>query len=288
MNEQTIEKLLRKMPPVRMPPGLLKDLQSNIELPRTAATHREPRIPNHAFRRWLPALGLALWFLGCIIVFGIQARQIAELERARDQAQIAGTAASLGPDSGQPRLRLLESELEQLRKDAADVQRLRAETEQLRTQLNELEPLHAQNQQLRTELKSQISPAPKPEEDFFAVAEDRAMRARCVNYLKQVGLAARMWANDSNTDAMPIEAAQMLPYLANADTAAKLLHCPADGKTAYLILSPGASESDPNVVFTRCPIHNIVGLVDGSVQQLGADRAVRLKDGKWVIANIAQ
>src|SRR5512138_3849342 len=178
MNEQIIENLLRNTPPVRTPSGLLKDLQSNIELTRAAATNHESRIASHDFRRWLPALGFALWFLGCIVMFGIQAGQIAELKRANERAQIA-SAATAASGTTQTRLQLLANEVQQLRKDAADVQRLRAETEQLRTQLNELEPLRAQNQQLRAELKSQVAPAPKPEEDFFAVAADRAMRARC-------------------------------------------------------------------------------------------------------------
>jgi hypothetical protein len=286
MNEQVIEKLLRNAPPVRTPAGLLEELQSEIELPR-AATPREPRLTHYVLRRWLPALGFALWFLGCIVVLGIQAHQIAELKRAIQQRQMAAAASSLST-AAQTRLRLLAAEVEQLRKDATDVQRLRTEVEQLRARTDEVETLRAQNQQLRVELKSQTPPAPKPEEDFFAQAADRASRIKCVNYLKQVGLAARLWANDSNTDAMPTEIVQMLPYLGGPEGAAKLLHCPADGTTAYVILSPGASESDPNVVFARCPIHNNACLVDGSVQQLGPQGAVVLKNGKWVIGNVAQ
>jgi hypothetical protein len=280
MNEQMIEELLRKAPPVRTPPGLLKDLQSSIELPRAAMNHAS-RITNHVFRRWLPALGLALWFVGCVVMFGIQARQIAELKRAKESARIANTAVPSASDLAQSRQRLLQSELEQLRKNAADAQRLRGEVEQLRTRASELETLRAQNQQLRVELKSQTAAPPKPEEDFFFQAAD-AMRTRCVNYLKQVGLAARLWAKDSNTDAMPTEIVQMLPYLGGAEGAAKLLHCPADGTTAYLLLSPGASENDPNVVFARCPIHNNACMVDGSVMQLG-NIPVSQKNGKWII-----
>ena len=280
MNEHVIEKLLRNAPPVRTPPGLLKDLQSNIELPRARAANRKPRMANHAFGRWLPALGFALWLLGCIVVLGIQAKQIAELKRATERAALA-TAAAPESDQVQAQLRLLEGEIEQLRKNVADVQRLRAEVEQLREQTNHLEVFRVQNQQLRSELNSRIAPPPKPEEDFFTAQAIEAARVRCVNNLKQVCLAARLWAHESKTDAMPTQWSDMIQFLGGPERALKLAACP--GQTPYEILSLGAPESDPQVVFVRCAAHNIVGMVDGSVQQLGARRVVQ-RDGKWVIS----
>jgi hypothetical protein len=67
----------------------------------------------------------------------------------------------------------------------------------------------------------------------------------------------------------------------------KILRCPANQSLTYEFLSPGIPEGDPNIVLTRCPAHNIVGLTDGSVQQLG-DRfqVVRRADGKFVIGKV--
>lgn len=267
MNEQSIEKLLQKAPRVKMPAGLLKELQSNIELPRAAATNHGP------FRRWLPALGFGLWFIGCIVVFGIQTNRIAELKHANESLRLSAIAEQ-STAADKTRAQALSAELDQLRKDAADVQRLRAEVEQLRAQSGELAALREQNQQLRVSLKSQVAPPPKLEEDFF----NRASRVKCVNHLKQVGLAARLWANDHG-DVLPADFNAMKAEL-NTE---KITFCPGDESTRYEILSPGASEKHPEVVYSRCSIHNIVGLCDGSVQQLSPSQTVIQKDGRWII-----
>jgi hypothetical protein len=278
MNEQTIEKLLRNAPHIKTPVGLLEQLQTNIDLPRNTVTPHEAWNTKHAFRRWFPALGFALWFLGCIVVFGIQAIQFDELIRATERTQMASAVAS---ETEQTRLQFLTSEVDQLRKDAADVHRLRAEMEQLRAQVQELVTLRQQNQQLRAELKSQTAPPLKPEEDFIFETANRMARTKCINNLKQVCLAARLWARDSKTDAMPNRWSDMLTYLGGPEGALKYVGCP--GVAPYEVLSFGAPESDPNVVFIRCAAHNIVGLVDGSVQQLGGTRHLIQKEGKWII-----
>jgi hypothetical protein len=40
------------------------------------------------------------------------------------------------------------------------------------------------------------------------------------------------------------------------------------------------------VVYTRCTIHNVVGMVDGSVQQLADSRQIVQRDGKWVLVRV--
>jgi hypothetical protein len=283
MNEQTIEKLLQKAPRVKIPARLLEELQSNIELPRATTANHESRIVNGiSFRRWLPACGFALWFLGCIVVFGIQASRIAELNRVNNSLRTSLTGIQPSPADAD-RAETLAKELEQLHKDAADVQRLRGEAEQLRAQVRELATLREQNQQLRAELKSKSAPMPKPEEDFFAPAANPANRTRCVNNLKQVGLAARIWANDHG-DVLPRDFETMKNELVTDKTT----FCPADQSTRYEIISPGASELQPQVVYSRCPIHNIVGLCDGSVQQLSPPLTVVQKHGQWVIGRTGE
>jgi hypothetical protein len=112
--------------------------------------------------------------------------------------------------------------------------------------------------------------------------------------MKQIVLAARIWAND-HKDTLPPDFMTMKNEL----TTPKILTCPGDtaraaaaswaefgpASVSYEMLSPGVEETDPAVVFIRCPIHGSVGLVDGSVQQIGLDgrRRVVLKDGKYVI-----
>jgi hypothetical protein len=285
MDTDTMEKLLRKAPPVRTPPNLLQNLQSDVTLPRgeSRTTNHEPRSSHGWFRRWMPALGFALWFLGCVVAFGIQSGWIAELrerQRAWESAQTAAVQQSLAAEASRV---AAAAELEQLKKDLADVQRLRAELQQLRTGSEELTALRTQIQQLRNELKAQTVAPAKAEEDFFAVALARASQIKCTGNLKLLGLSARMWANSSKSDVMP-DRATIKASLPSPSFDEKILVCPSDGTTSYEILGPGAPESRPEIIFSRCPIHNSFGLSDGSVQQVGTNqiRAVQ-KDGWWIL-----
>ena len=288
MNMETIEETLRKAPPVRTPAGLLDELQADINLAQTVSAARNSKFEaQNKFRlvRWMPALGFALWFLGCVVVFGIQASRIAGLraqQRAIESAQAA--AAQQAANAEAARAAALR-ELEQLKRDLADVQRLRAELEQLRAQAAELATVRAQNQQLRNELKTQTAPPPKPEEDFFAMAQERADKIRCVNSLKQLGLAARMWANESKSNSLPDATTLKMAALNALDERRrfdkKIFVCPADETTAYEILGPGAPESQPEIIYSRCPIHNAFGLSDGSVQLVNPNTVHAVKKGEW-------
>jgi len=296
MNENTIETILRQSPRVRTPSGLLEKLTNDIQLPERSATtcptHMETNRPSsNGLRRWLPALGFALWFLGCIVVFGIQANRIAELREQRHALE-SSKAASVQQALAADTLRATaEGELERLKQELADVQRLRAEMEQLRADAQELTTLKAQNQQLHEELRSQTAPPPKPEEDFFALATMRAERTRCVNSLKRLGLAARIWVNDKKGDFMPDRATlkAALPTIIMGREnpmhfEESLLFCPSDGVTSYEIVSPSSSEDRPETIFSRCPIHNIYGLCDGSVQQIDPKQFEMVKkDGVWIL-----
>jgi hypothetical protein len=287
MNTDIVEKLLRKAPPVRTPPRLLHDLQSDIVLP-----HSESRITNHEslapggwFRRWMPTVGFALWFLGCIVVFGIQASRILDLKEQNHALQMANATAVAQDSNAEARSAANAAELERLQKDLSDVQRLRAEIERLRSETQELAPLRAQNQKLREELKAQTAPPLKPEEDFFSVWTEKAARVKCIHHLKRVCLAALMWADKNKSDTFPTDKAQLEPFLDANAGGEKLLRCPTDNSTAYEFLSLGmpVHNPDPNMVFVRCPIHNNVGVVDGSAHMLGRNRKVVQRDGKWMI-----
>jgi len=120
----------------------------------------------------------------------------------------------------------------------------------------------------------------------LAKAKDKAQRINCVNNLKQVGLAARMWSNDHN-EKFPPDFISM----SNELSSPKILVCPGDtsktkavnwsefgpGNVSYEYLQPGFDEKSgqfQTVVF-QCPIHGNIGLADGSVQQ-GSQRTRRI------------
>ena len=113
-------------------------------------------------------------------------------------------------------------------------------------------------------------------------AKAKAMRIHCVSNLKQIGLGARMYSGD-NKEVFPPDFLSM----SNELNSPKILVCPADTKhiavgtwaefnpnqnLTYEYLKPGISGTIAltEVIF-RCPIHNNVGLGDGSVQ-MTADR----------------
>lgn len=101
---------------------------------------------------------------------------------------------------------------------------------------------------------------------------------QCVNNLKQIGLAARIWSNDHG-DKFP---ASFLT-LSNELVAPKVLVCPGDAmktqasdwsqfnasaNVSYEFLKPGAKQADVTAeIIFRCPVHGHTGLGDGSVRQ---------------------
>lgn len=113
----------------------------------------------------------------------------------------------------------------------------------------------------------------------LAKAKDKAQRINCVNNMKQIGLAARMWSNDHNGKFPPD-----FLSMSNELSTPKILVCPSDSSktrmmnwseftadnVSYEYLQPGIDErSSPQTVVFQCPIHGNVGLIDGSVQQRG-------------------
>ncbi len=112
----------------------------------------------------------------------------------------------------------------------------------------------------------------------LAKAKSKAQRINCVNNLKQIGLGARTWA-DSHGGQFPPD----LFSMENELPSPKILACPSDpdqsrhqneswteasnlGST-YEWLGARKRVGNPQEVIVRCPIHNNVGLADGSVQQ---------------------
>ncbi|MBN2506645.1 MAG: hypothetical protein JXQ71_08120 [Verrucomicrobia bacterium] len=110
----------------------------------------------------------------------------------------------------------------------------------------------------------------------IAKARQRSRSVACLGNLKQISLAARLYA-DKHGGVLPPDFLSMKAEL----NTPRILVCPADPAkpaaqdwdsfdvttSSYEIVAPGADMSDPKKVYVRCRIHGSVGLVDGSVEQ---------------------
>jgi len=114
----------------------------------------------------------------------------------------------------------------------------------------------------------------------LAQAKGKAQSIHCVNNLKQIGLAARIYATDHN-DTFPSNFLTMKNELSTP----KILICPSDSnhavsvtltwdnfepsQSSYEFLTSGLTESTPGVekkVLFRCKIHGHECMGDGSVR----------------------
>ena len=115
----------------------------------------------------------------------------------------------------------------------------------------------------------------------LAKAKQRAQTVSCVNNMKQLGLAARLWSGD-HTNVFPPNFSSM----SNELLMTQILICPSDKKkpasswssldenvnVTYEYLEPGAKDEDPQKILFRCPIHGNIALADGSVQSGAGQR----------------
>lgn len=245
--------------------------------------------------RWTPALSFGVFFLGCLIVLGIQTGQLREL-RLENERLRSGAAEldSLRQDAAElDRLRASQRATERNNKAAEELRKLSAEVEELRSEAAALPSLRAENQRLRAEHDALAQAVPPPANDPFARAQKKADTTKCINNLKQIGLAARMWANDHHTNALPLDWMAIRKELSTP----KVLTCPGDtGRTpaltweqfdgssvSYELPSAAPDEREPYIVYSRCPIHGSVGLSDGSVMSTFDPANLQRVDGNLVL-----
>jgi hypothetical protein len=111
---------------------------------------------------------------------------------------------------------------------------------------------------------------------MYHAARQHADSMVCINNLKQIGVAARIWANEYGTDKLPSD----LISISNQLVTPNILICRADhsrvaatnwavfttNSTSYEILAPGLRDGDREIAYIRCKIHNYVVFGDGSVE----------------------
>ena len=200
-----------------------------------------------------------------------RAGELEELRRQNQEFQAAqANKSGATSDADTKELARLRNEVSQLRKTASEVPALKAQA--------------AEAAQLKAQLASASQSLAQKEKDLSAAAataeqsdsaRQRAQSIMCMNNMKQIGLAARLWANDHG-NVFPPDFVTMRNEL----NTPKILFCPASPTGAqavdwaqlnpsainYQFLNPNGNEAEPQKPLTTCPIHGHVGLSDGSVQ----------------------
>jgi len=301
MNTVEIENLLRMAPKPAPPAGLKERLIAQVRLPAISpavqATVR-PLAGGSWLRRWWPVLVPATASLACAVGLSLQQMEIRSLRQA-----IEGLSHDSGPKAGAVATPDGPTNGASPRADAAvttqqEIARLKELAGRLTAEVAQLERMRAENANLRAQLAAPPAGFLTPEEtEALAKAKERAEAIQCVNNLKQLGLAVRLWSLD-NGDASPPDVLAMT----NEISTPKILACPGDharqaakdwasytaANCSYEYLAPSTADigAETERVMFRCPVHGTVGLCDGSVQRLAKDHPELLvqRDGKLYFA----
>ncbi len=303
LSESEIESLLSRAPAPAAPSSLAARLTGDIHLSpvddrRNGQTLAPPAPgrpnPEPERRRWWPLLlpGMAVAaFAATAVVQQSQLQDLQESIQQLEQRLPPATPALEGPTPGATREFAMPDERQ-------DLERLRALALALLPEVEGGEAVRAEIDRLRVAIREAQRQVPA---EFQPVLElqEKAERIRCVNNLKQLGLARHVYASDHNEEFPPD-----VLSMANEIGSPKLLVCPADSARTpaenwasytpanvtyeFLAPGPGAHSFEPNRVMWRCPIHGTVTLSDGSVQQIPPEQqATRFvtHDGKLYLGN---
>ncbi len=288
MNTPDLESLLRSAPQPLPPADLAKRLiQHSRRMPIVTPLIRSVRPSEPSSWRWWSP-----WFLAGSLVAGATTIvwQKQELAVARNDLSSAVLTRASGSGSV-PTFPVADAAgLGVVEDPRAEIERLQFELATLNKAATEADQFGVENNNLRAQSNgfSELSPE---QTAAMEAALRRAEAITCVNNLKQIGLAVRIFAADS-----PGKFPSDLTALHDALGSPKVLNCPSDpnhqpavdwsdyspANLSYEYLASDGSEAEPERVLTRCRVHGIVGLCDGSVQILGTNSAARIvtQDGK--------
>lgn len=292
-SEDQIESVLRQAPRPEPPASLRPQLVQGIPQPRTDR-HSSTAAPLPWWQRWWPTLAAGSLAAVCLVVLAVQQVEIRQLTQVIEelrQPQPNDTRPDApGSTTPRPSATTPPAVVVPQADAAAELERLRATARELAAELAGLQALKAQNEQLRSQALAQAGVDPATAE-ALAAARAKAQRIACVNNLKQLGLAVRVWATDHN-DIFPPD----VLTISNEIGSTKVLVCPADegrqpapdwasftpANTSYEYLAPLGSDLEPLRVMFLCPQHNNIALGDGSVQQLSPEQRANFvnRDGK--------
>ena len=276
INESDLENILRAAPRMHPPAGLKARLLAPILAPsRSSKTVEPPGLRHGSFaawcKRWWPVVAPAGISLACAVTFTVQQRELDLLKTQLTAAQSAPVLVFTN-SLRQPSV----AETLTLSNETAEIARLTQRASELGRQIAELESIKSANAELRAKLAAPaVDGLTRSEEETLAIAKARALSIRCINNLKQFGLAARIWAVD-NQDISPPDIVSM----SNELSTPLVLVCPGEetrqaaanwsvfspANCSYEYLAPSSPSTEPSRVLSRCPIHGHVGLIDGSVQ----------------------
>jgi hypothetical protein len=229
----------------------------------------------------MPALSFAVFLVACVVVIAVQSNTLSGLKQQNEELRAAGqNLEQLRTDNADYKRLLAESqELDRLRHDKSELERLRGEVAALRAQATDTDKLSTENQALQARVAA--AALANSTNDYFGQEAARYERMQCTDNLKRIGLAFRTWSVNHN-DTLPQDFISMTNELNDW----LLLRCPGDksrnlvgwadvaqGNVSYQWLAPGAviDKDSFHVVAVICPIHNNVGLIDGSVQQMSPE-----------------
>jgi hypothetical protein len=295
-SENEIENMLRQAPEPIPPSGLRQKLIENIQLPKPSMNQYEVIANRQTWlQRWWPSLASAGLACCCLVVMGYQQSQIRALRLNIQELRLP---------LAQPKTEPVAAETTAKAENAVSTASPRTELEQLRgtvpelaRQIQVMEGTSAENQRLRSHpaLQPKLEPV-----EAMALAEQKenAYQTKCVNNLKNLGLAVRLYATD-NEDRFPPNTL----CISNEVSTPKIYICPSDtmrtpagnwasftaANQTYEYFGNNTSERYPNSILFRCPIHFTVCLSDGSVQKLTAERYARevmQKDGRLFLGQV--
>jgi len=292
MTTPEIESILRRAPHPKAPASLKDRLEADA-LAHEIQSKKNAPLSSRDFRSWLtrwwPALAPAAVSLACAAVFSVQQSEIRGLKQTiQSSAGIAAGTEAVPAIAGE-RAEVDASVAATVENEKAEIARLKALVVRLSPEVKELEQMRAEDDRLRQQIRAAHEAVLTPDETkALENARDRAFSIQCVNNLKQIGLAVRVWANDHGEMTPP-----QIQAMSNEVSTPKILVCPADNgrqvavdwasftsaNTSYEYLAPSVpGEKEPNRVLFRCALHGNICLGDGSVQMGAAKR-----NPEWLI-----